>query len=214
MSEVNLSESGHEKRENKFELLCGITLAVFAAALAITDLGGSKYGDDEIIGTNAKSNVYAWYQSKSIKQSLVEGQRDLITTLIASGSINPEQVSTLQSLAGRLDEEINRYKKEKTELLLGSAGVGEENWIQDVDGELGKVMGAREWERKLDLLGRSGELFDMSVLFLQLSLVLGAVSLVLQREKSKRAFYCAMILIGLVGTVYSVAAFYAAFQVS
>ncbi len=213
MWEEGSKESSQVEQGNGFELLCGITIAVFAAILAVTDLGAGKYGDDEIIGTNAKSNIYAWYQSKSIKQSLVEGQRDLILTLLASGSINPEQTPTLQSMEAKLNEEIDRYKKEKAELLLGSSAVGKENWAQEVDGELGKVVGAKEWENTLAILGCAGDRFDMSVLFLQLSLVLGAISLVLQKEKLKKGFFLIMIFSGLIGAAYSIASFYTAFQV-
>ena len=116
-----------EKPAKRFELMCAITIAIFAAVLAMTDLGSSKYGDDEIMGTNEKSNVYAWYQSKSIKQSLEEGQRDLLKTLLESGSIMEDKVPALQSLVSKLDEDITRYKQEKKELLVGSAAAGREN---------------------------------------------------------------------------------------
>lgn len=203
------AETGKDftRSEKRFELICGITIALFAAILAATDLGAGKYGDDEIMGHNAKANVYAWFQSKSIKQSLVEGQNDLIKTLVAAGGIKEEQLATLEGLSKKLDTEIDRYKKEKKELLLGSKAVGKENWVQDVDGELGKVVGAKEWEEKLEILGRAGDHFDMALLFLQLTLVLGAVSLVLQNPRTKWFFYLGMILVGLIGTGYSALAY-------
>lgn len=207
MEEYSLKESSTEASGRRFELTTGLILTIFAAILAITDLGGSKFGDDEIIGTNEKANVYSWYQSKSVKQSLIEGQRDLIQTLMDSGSINRDQVSSLESLMIKLNVDITRYKKEKTELMLGSAAVGRENWVQDIDGELGKVIGAKEWEKNLDILGRAGDKFDIAVLFLQLSLVLGAMSLVVQQVRMKWAFCGIMVILGIVGSIYSVQAF-------
>jgi hypothetical protein len=207
------NEVGREDRGRRFEIISGITLAFFAAILAVSDLGGGKFGDDEIIGTNAKANIYAWYQSKSVKQSLVEAQRDLIRVLLDSGSIQPAQTAALNDSLSKLDEEIARYKKEKKELLLGSAAVGKENWIQDVDGELGKVVGAKEWEDQLDTLGRAGDRFDLSVLFLQLSMVLGAISLVLQNERIKWSFYGLMVATGVVGSVFTVRAYLIALSV-
>lgn len=203
-TEDQAAEKGHGK---KFELMTAITLAILAAILAITDLGGGKYGDDEIMGTSEKANIYDWYQSKSVKQSLLEGQKDLVKTLLEAGSIRPEQIGSLESLMSRLDQDITRYKKEKKELLLGSAAVGKENWVQDIDGEFGKVVGAKEWESKLAVLGRAGDKFDLAVLFLQLCLVVGAVSLVLQEEKLKWAFFVGMVLLGIVGSAYSIQAF-------
>lgn len=210
MSELFSTEAGQGRSGKRFEVFCAITLALFAALLTITDLGGSKYGDDEIMGTNEKANIFAWYQSKSIKQSLVEGQRDLVRTLMGSGAINPEHLASLERLSAKLEEEINRYKMEKRELLLGSAAVGRENWIQDVEGELGKVVGAKEWEKKLETLGRAGDKFDLSVLFLQLCLVVGAVSLVLEQNNLKWTFYAIMVLLGLSGLFYSIQAFWVA----
>jgi len=207
MTESKSMESGSEGSGKRFELITALTLALFAAILAITDLGGSKYGDDEIIGANEKASIYAWYQSKSVKQSLLEGQKDLTRTLVDSGSIARDQISSLESLAKKLDEDILRYKKEKNELLLGSAAVGKENWVQDIDGEFGKVVGAKEWEKKLDILGQAGDKFDRAVLFLQICLVIGAVSLVLQEAKLKWVFFSAMILLGTVGVAFSVQAF-------
>jgi hypothetical protein len=207
MSESKPVESSTEGYGKKFELMTAVTLAVFAAMLAITDLGGGKYGDDEIMGTNEKANIYAWYQSKSVRQSLLEGQKDMIQTLVDADSIKQEQITPMKSLMGKIDQDIERYRKEKTELLIGSAAVGRENWAQDIDGEMGKVVGAKEWEKKLDTLGRAGDKFDMSVLFLQLCLVVGAVSLVLQEDRLKFAFFSGMVLLGFVGMFYSVQAF-------
>ncbi len=214
MTEVNLEEITEHPSGGRFELICGLTIAFLAAILAVTDLGASKYGDDEIIGNNAKANVYAWYQSKSVKQSLVEGQRDLLNTLIESGSIRSEQVSALQTHVNDLEEQIQRYNKEKKELLLGSAGVGRENWVQEIDGVFGKVVGAKEWDKKVEILGQAGDLFDLALLFLQLSLVLGAVALVIQKPSFKWWFYMAMVIIALVGCQYSIRAFQVALSVS
>jgi len=212
MSDAMPVEQGLEKEKKRFEIVCALTLAVFAALLAITDLGASKYGDDEIMGTNEKANIYAWFQSKSVKQSLVEGQRDLVKTLMEAGSIDPAHQSTLEQLLGRLEQDIARYKKEKRELLLGSAKVGKENWVQDIDGELGKIVGAKEWEAKLAVLGQAGDKFDLALLFLQVSLVIGAVSLVLQENQLRWLFYGTMSTLGILGLVFSIRAFSLAFS--
>jgi hypothetical protein len=204
---VSVGHGGETGASRGFEVLCAISIAFFAAILAITDLGSGRYGDDEIMGTNEKANTYAWYQSKSIKESLLEGQRDLLETLLESGSIAPDRVAALRSMEAKLEAQIGRYTKEKRELMLGSEAVGKENWIQDIDGELGKVAGAKVWEKKLGLLGRAGDLFDLSVLFLQLCLVMGAISLVMQGRRVKWSFYGLMVFLGLLGIIYSARAF-------
>lgn len=196
-----------ETESKKFEILCGVTLAVFAAILAITDLGAGKYGDDEIIGHNDKSAAYSWYQSKSIKESLTAGQYDTLKLLLDSGSIRGEQLPAMKKLLANLEADIARYKKEKKEILLGSAKVGKENWAQDVDGKMGQIIGAKEYDELVDRLGKAGDQFDMAVFFLQLSLVMGAISLVVQIPRMKNIFYGVMVVLGVSGMVYGLLAF-------
>jgi hypothetical protein len=200
-----MSDDG--EKSSTFEMICGLTLAILAAVLAITDLGAGKYGDDEIIAHNQKANAFEWYQAKAIKQSLVEGQRDLLRILLESRVIPSEAEGKMGNLLSSLDAEIGRYQKERKEILLGSKAVGQENWVLDEGGKLGQVKGAREWEAEAKALGAAGDTFDMATFFLQICLVMGAVSLILKGERMRNSFYGMMVLLGAVGAVYSVMAF-------
>ncbi len=206
-------ESPAEEKGKSFEVWCGVVIALFAAVLAITDLGAGKYGDDELIAQNEKNGAYLWYQSKGIKETLVEGQRDTLQALVASGSIQSQQLPAVQTLIQDLNGRVDRYGKEKSEILLGSTTVGQANWAQDVDGEMGKITGAQQWESRSSSLGAAGDTFDYSTFFLQLCLVLGAISLVVQNARMRTAFFLAMIALGIVGTGFSLLAFQQAAQV-
>lgn len=190
-----------------WDVIFGCTLSLFAAVLAINDLGAGKYGDDEIQLTSEKSAVYQWYSSKGIKESLVEGQRDLLKTLMAGGAISGAQNDNMQKMSADLEQQIKRYKKEKKEILLGSEAVGKDNWVQDIDGVLGKVTGAKEIESKLVKLGAAGERFDLATLFLQISIVMGAIGIIVKKDRVKTVFLGVMSLLGVAGTVVSVLAF-------
>ncbi|HYG62935.1 MAG TPA: DUF4337 domain-containing protein [Thermoanaerobaculia bacterium] len=196
-----------EDGSKRFEILCGVVIALIAAVLAVTDLGAGKYGDDELIAHNEKNGAFLWYQSKGIKESLVEGQRDTLKALVEAGSIQPAQLTGVQSQIAHLEQEAERYDKEKKEILLGSKTVGQANWVQDVDGEMGKVTGAQEWESLGEGLGAAGDTFDYSTFFLQLSLVIGAISLILQHDRMRTIFFTIMVVLGATGTLYSVLAF-------
>ncbi len=190
--------------DNGFENKAGLAIAVLAAVLAINDLYGGKYGDDEIIGTNDKANAYAWYQSKSQKQTLVEHQIQLLDTLKTAGAIAPEGMGAIDGRIGELTSELDRLKAEKKEILLGSEAVGQESWkLEDKEGKLGNIPGAQVLEADLAVLGTAGDRFDLGTLFLQVCLVLGAVALVLDSEKLKENFFRAMIVVGAIGTVYT-----------
>ena len=196
-----------EQQSKRYEVISGLTLAVLAAVLAVADLGGGKYGDDEIIGTNEKASAYAWYQAKSLKQTVLEQQEALLKALQTAGSIAPEAKAGVDAQIQALDADISRYKAEKKEIMEGSDAVGPEGQVLEKDGTPGPVVGAKEWEARLVVLGNAGDVFDLSTLYLQLCLVLGAVGLVLQQPRLRWAFYAAMVLTGGIGSFYAVKAY-------
>lgn len=195
-----------EKEDHSFEIKCGVLIAIFAAVMALSDMFAGKYGEDEIKFINEKSSSYMWYQAKSIRETNVEGQRDLINTMIEGKSANDPAVAKLKEHTSKLTQKIERYEKEKKEILLGSSKVGEANWVQDVDGKLGQVIGAKEYEEKIEILGRAGDQFDLSNLFFQLCLVMGAISLVVKKEKLQSVFFFVMIGLGVIGSIFSAVA--------
>ena len=192
-----------ETEGHSFEMKCGIVIAVFAAVMALSDMFAGKYGEDEIKFINEKSSSYMWYQAKSIRGTVIEGQRDLINTLVQGKVISENSQLIMKEHTEKLTKKIERYEKEKSEILKGSSKVGEANWVQDVDGKLGMVVGAKEYEEKIEILGRAGDQFDISNLFFQLCLVMGAISLVLTKPSLRNTFFYVMICLGLLGSGFS-----------
>ncbi len=189
--------------ENNFEMKCGVLIAVFAAIMAVSDMFAGKYGEDEIKFINEKSSAYMWYQSKSIRETVTEGQKDLINTLVVGQLIKSDSLDKLKNHNEMLTKNIDRYKKEKKEILVGSAKVGKDNWVQDIDGKLGLVVGALEYQDKIEILGQAGDQFDLSNLFFQMCLVMGAISLVIKKEKLQSIFFYVMVSLGLLGTGFA-----------
>lgn len=192
---------------NNFEVWTWVLLAVIASLLAIVDLIGGKYGDDELISINEKSNAYQRYQSKGMKQNITEGQYNLLNTLIESNTIDQSQVGDMKNLLTKLDEKIKRYEKEQTEIMEWSTVVGQAQRVQDIDGEMGKVIGAKQWEERSMKLGEVGDTFDLAMLYFQISLVIGAIALGLQNQKMKNIFFIIMLLLACVAIYYSVDAY-------
>lgn len=194
----------NDRNSHRWEIYFGLALSIFAAVLAVNDLGGGKFGDDELQLGNEKTKSYMWYQSKSIKESLAKGQLELLNTLIATDSISPEKIDEMKQLAHRVNTEIQRYKKEKDEILRGSNAVGEAMWSQEIDGQLGLVIGAQQIEAQQDVLARAGDKFDMGSLFLQISLVLGAIGLIVKRNSLRFYFLAGLVTLGLVGSAFCI----------
>lgn len=196
-----------ESKGKNHELIIGLVIAVFAAVMAICDLGAGKYGDDEMIANQKQTEAFNWYQSKSIKQTLAEGQRDMLQALVKTNAIESRAIAGVDSFIIELNQNVKRYKKEKDEILRGSLAVGKENWIQDVEGEMGKVKGANEWKAEASQLGEAGDVFDKATLFLQMCLVLGAIALLIGSDKLKILFLYATIVIGALGSYYTIIAY-------
>jgi hypothetical protein len=207
-------ESNGNVRERHFEILCGIILAFLAAVLAISDLAAGRFDGDQRYAESQQASAYSWYESKSVKQTLVQGQHDLLKILVESGSISSESAPALDEMLARLQSEVERYGREKNEILKGSSVVGEDNWAQDVDGKLGKIVGAQEWEAQVNALDSAGNFFDITALFLQISLVLGAISLIFHQQGPKRLFFLGMNALGATGTIISIYAIWNAFRAS
>lgn len=197
-----------EAQNRRWEPYLAGALAIFASVLAINELGAGKYGEDELKLSNEKTSTYLWYQSKGIKEGIAEGQRDLLRSFSEGGMIRAEVKERVDKLAVDLDTRVERYKKERKEILLGSKTVGEKNWAQEVDGQLGRVVGAKEIEASIELLSRAGDRFDAATLALQLCLVAGALGLLVRRPHLRVVFFVATLVLGATGAAFSVGAFY------
>jgi hypothetical protein len=193
--------------EKKNELLISILIAVFAAVLAINDLGAGRYGDDEMIAHNKRTEQYNWYQSKSIKQTLKEGQLDFIIALEKTNSIKETHKSSMDTFKLDKKNEIERYDKEKKEILEGSANIDSTEWVLIKENKKGQIVGAKEWEAISDRLGVAGDYFDLASLFLQICIVFGAISLVVQMPSIQNKFMYLMIGLGIAGFVFSMLAY-------
>lgn len=200
-------------KDKKIETTTSLCIAIFAAILAVTTIWGGKFSDDVIIAFNEKTNAYDWYNSKGIKQNLAEGQKEIVKSLLDSGILPKENEIAMKGAIKKLDDNITKYKKEKNEILNGSKAVGKENWVQDVNGEMGLVVGAKEWEDKAKKLYDIGDVFNLSILFLQITIVLGAIILILKIIKLKVVGLVIMIALGLIGTIISICSFITAFSI-
>jgi hypothetical protein len=202
-----MSEQEEEKGKST-EMMIGLLVAFFGAVLAIAGIGSGKYGGDQNMAAAEATKAYAWYQSKSIKNTSLEAQKDLLVALTKSGAIAKGYSEGVDSFIVKLETKSNRYKKEMKEILEGSDKVGKENWVQDKNGEFGVIIGAQEWEEKTAYLEMVGNWFNYTNLFLNLCLVLGAICLVINNEKTQKIFFTGMMILGIIGTLFCVYSFY------
>lgn len=186
------------------EAIGGVLIAFFAALMAISQMVNGELEEEMMIAHNKVVNYSSWYQSKSIKESLKEGELDYLRTLLNTGMVAEDKQSVLTEQIQETKELIEKYGAEKTEILIGSANIPKTEWVQDLDGEMGKIVGVKEWETLADDYDNATKKFDLGMLFFQISIVLGAVCIIIyDNPKLQKAFITLMIIFGVVGICMS-----------
>lgn len=207
---MGINEEGAAPEENKnIELFIALLIAIFAAVLSINDLGGGRYGDDEMIAHKESAAMYEWSQAKNIKSMLCTNQLQSLSILKYTNTIQEGKEGAIDSIKSSHIKDIERYNKEIKEIRSGSANIDKKDWIikDEKTGELGKVIGATEWKAEAEKLGEAGDKFDLASLFLQISIVFGAISLVLQKTSIRKKFLYLMIGMGIAGTYFMIHAY-------
>lgn len=206
---MELIDENTPAESKNLELFIGVMIAVFAAVLAINDLGGGRYGDDEMIAHKESAAMYDWYQAKSIKSTLYQNQLDLLLTLEKTNAINENHKNVIDSFKIAKTKDIERYSKEMVEIKKGSSEIEKNDWIikDEKTGDLGALKGATQWKVEAEKLGEAGDKFDLASLFLQICIVFGAISLVIQKQSTRKMFLYLMIGMGITGLIFTINAY-------
>jgi len=124
-------------------------------------------------------------------------------SLLEAGIISPEKKASIDAIIEDRNAKIKQYKKEKNEIMKGSANIPKEEWAQDMNGEMGKVIGVDDWKNDVEKLGDACDLFDKANLFLPICLVMGGICLISPSDRGRKSFFAAMIGLGIIGSVYT-----------
>jgi Domain of unknown function (DUF4337) len=183
----------------KAEARGGLLIAIIAAIMAISQLVGSNLEEDMMVAHNQHNSYFSWYQSKSIKQSLKESELATLESL-KIGLITDK----FEPKIAEVKKEIAKYKLEKNEILVGSSNIPKTEWVQDLDGKMGNIIGVKEWEKKAEILEHASGKFDLAAMFFQIALVLGAVCIIIyDNPRLQKSFIAAMLVLGIIGCGFS-----------
>ncbi|MBT9189689.1 MULTISPECIES: DUF4337 family protein [Zobellia] len=187
-------------KNSKIENRGGVIIIILVALLAVMKVVNSKL-EEKIARANYKHVSYSsWYNAKSIKQILKENQRDYLESLRGTGLVADDKLEQLDFRIELTDDLIRKYEEEKTEILLGSDNIPREAWSQDLDGEMGKIVGLRAWE-EIGLTNRGlVAQIDIGILFLQISILFGVLGLIInENRRLQEVFTGFMIGVGFIG---------------
>ena len=163
--------------KDPFERMVAVSIAAMAVCLSVINTHGDNAKTDAIIKTNEASNKWGYFQSKSIKEHIGQTQ---VTTLTAL-SDSAVQADKRSALLAKLDEEIKRYGKEKTDIKTEAEAL------------------EKDTAQSQKINDRS----DHGALFLQIAIVVASVSIL---SRWKPLWFSGLVL-GVIGAVVGLSAF-------
>jgi len=136
-----------------------ITTTCLAVMTSIAASRGTACGAKTQLLTAVENSKWAYYQAKSIKQNLMETQKNAFEVEIL-GATNAEQKAAYEDKLKIAGQEIIRYNNEKNDIRKEAEETGATN----------------------RLLGKKGTFFSGSVVFFQIAIMLSSVSALLKRK--------------------------------
>lgn len=154
------------------------TTAVLAVLAALSSGQYAGQFSRTILAQAEVTNQWSYYQAKSIKRSLQQGQLDVVKAM-AFG--HPDQEAAVKLLEEQTLAKVKKYESELTEIKLQ----------------------AESTEREKVLHQEQGERFQIAFILLQVGVVLSTVA----ASAKKRSMWVAAILAGVIGLVVVVDGF-------
>ena len=172
METHEIAEQIHENAEphphaapnhDRFRRLTAVYVGVVAMLLAISALGGAEATKEMLNANIHASDTYAFYQSKYIRQVLLQtAAEELELTAAASGSLEPEQRARVDQLVKRYRDTALRYESEP------ATGEGKKELMAR----------ANRWEHARDKAAARLPNFEYAEALFQIAIVLGSVAIV------------------------------------
>jgi hypothetical protein len=158
-----------------------LTTTCLAVMAAIGSLKSGKYSTRTQILTTQESNRWSYFQSKSIKQHMVEFKIDMLK-VDEGRAQTPEEKARIAGLIGEAEKTVARYDGEMRDIRKSAEALSAEQ----------------------DDLKRRGGSFSLSVMLFQIGIMLSAVGSLM---KIRHSWYAGL-AIGLVAIVYFLNGFF------
>lgn len=138
-----------KKWTDKINMMVAATTLLFAVCATLASFKAAGYGNQVVLAQNQASNLWAYYQAKSIKETLYKQQVDVLD--IGKSALEKEKV---ESLIVKYKEEVVRYNQEQKDIFNQ----------------------AKELEKKRDFAQALNAEFGQSLIFLQLGILLSSMA--------------------------------------
>ena len=151
-----------ETKPDRFMTWIALSTAVMAVFAAITTLYVGKYSSRAVLHQGEETDMWAYYQAKSIKQHTFEIQKEKIEQemLAQAGRISKEAREKADTMLARYGRNIERYEVEKNEIKEKAEAL------------------ARE---KKEATARAGN-FGYALIFLQIAIMLSSLAALTKKK--------------------------------
>jgi hypothetical protein len=152
-----------ERTKDRFKQRAAVAIAIFAALLAVTGLGGQNATKDALNSNIQASNDWNFFQAKNMRQTayaLAADELDL--GWMADPAMPPEAKAALKAKAEAYRKTVARYESEP----------------ETGEGKKELVARAKQNETKRDHALKQDPYFDYAEALLQIAIVLISVSIV------------------------------------
>jgi hypothetical protein len=183
------SEGPVAEEHEKFRNRCALLIAVLAAILAISSLGGGNATDDMLFNNIKASDTWAFYQAKNVRQTSYKVATDQLKRDLAA--INPAspQGQAVAADLKKYQDTVDRYESEPDAKAPNDPTAGE--------GKKQLRAKAESYEAARDQAMDRDSAFDLSEMILQLAIVLGSVAIL----ALSRPLYWISIGLGVLGAI-------------
>ena len=153
-------QEAHEKGGSKW---VAVYIAMLAVALAITGMGASNAMKDMLANNIEASNLWAFFQAKTIRKTNVDAAADNMGLILAANPNMPDAAKK------QIEHTIKRYRP---------ASARYESEPETGEGRKELAARATEKAKARDIAQRKDPYFDFAEALIQIAIVLASVSLI------------------------------------
>ena len=112
--EAIAEENAESAANEKFRSRVALVIAVLAALLAISSVGGDNVGEDMIASNIHASDTWAFYQAKNVRQTATSLAADALESDLQmhGASLSPDARKTIESRIAKYRSTVERYNDE------------------------------------------------------------------------------------------------------
>jgi Domain of unknown function (DUF4337) len=169
--------SGHAAHEHgESNKTVALVISVLALMLAVSEIFGQKAQTQTLQSNIEASNLWAFYQAKTIRKTVTESFADEVD-LLQLGAVDPAQKKAMQERVAKWRAAADRYETEQGKPIKDAAGK-DTGKFEPGEGRRELVTRAKEAEVTRDKYGRKHVRFEFATGAFQIAIVLASASII------------------------------------